>query len=178
MMGCTRCDLFLRRTRVVPGTGPHDARILLVGEAPGATEDRDGIPFVGRSGALLDSMLAEADIRREDVFIANVIRCRPPENRAPRPAELRACAGWLREQIRLIAPTLVVTLGRFALQHFVPGARITLLQGQLLPIDTPMGDIVVYPLLHPSAILRDPRKRPAYANQFRAIPGILEDLER
>src|SRR5687768_7859661 len=115
MVRCTRCDLYVSRTQVVPGAGAAKAGLLFVGEAPGASEDREGIPFVGASGKLLNGMLEAAGIDRGEVFIANVVRCRPPENRAPKPRELRACAGWLAEQIRLIDPKLVVSLGRFAL---------------------------------------------------------------
>src|SRR5680860_1410335 len=131
MVRCTRCDLFRSRTQVVPGAGSARASILFVGEAPGASEDRQGIPFVGASGRLLDAMLESAGISREEVFIANVVRCRPPENRNPRRIEIRACAGWLAEQVRIIDPRRVATLGRFALQHFIPGARITQVQGSI-----------------------------------------------
>jgi DNA polymerase len=176
MVRCTRCDLFLSRTQVVPGSGNLRARVLFVGEAPGAAEDREGVPFVGRSGALLTEMLAGAGIPREEVFIANVIRCRPPANRPPRPAEVRACAGWLVEQIRLLNPALIVTLGRFAYQHFVPKGSITLAQAQVAEVETTAGTVRLYPLLHPSAILRDPRKRSLYAEQFRNIHKILSEL--
>ena len=169
MVRCTRCDLFLSRTQVVPGDGPPHSTLLFVGEAPGATEDREGRPFVGRAGALLDAMLSEADLRREEVFIANVIRCRPPENRNPRAAEIRACSGWLREQIRLIRPALVVTLGRFALQHFIPTARITAVEGTILNASYHGGELRIYPLLHPSAVLRNPTLRDAYALRFRDL---------
>jgi uracil-DNA glycosylase len=173
MKRCTRCDLFLSRTQVVPGSGDEvRGGIMLVGEAPGATEDRDGVPFVGRSGALLEQMLAEAGLSREDVFVANVIRCRPPENRNPKPAELRACAGWMERQVGILRPRLVVTLGRFALQHFIPGGGITALQGEALELEYGTATVVVFPLLHPSAILRNPKSRAAYAALFRKL-GIL-----
>jgi uracil-DNA glycosylase len=169
MVRCTRCDLFLGRTQVVPGAGSADASVLFVGEAPGANEDREGIPFVGASGSLLNAMLEVAGIERERVFIANVVRCRPPKNRSPRAREIRACAGWLAEQIRLIGPDLVVTLGRFALQHFLPDGRITRLQATLQEV--PYGDVTlrVFPLLHPSAVLRSPNLRPGYEEQFRQL---------
>ena len=174
MVRCTRCDLFMSRTRVVPGSGPADARVLFVGEAPGRSEDEEGVPFVGRSGALLTSMLEEAGLARDEIFIANVVRCRPPENRNPRAAEIRACAGWLQEQIRLISPGLTISLGRFALQHFLPAGRITALQGEVQEVQTGGRPLPLLPLLHPSAVLRNPQLRPAYADQFRRIPEILE----
>jgi len=170
---CTRCDLFLSRTQVVPGAGATKPELLVVGEAPGATEDREGLPFVGRSGALLDEMLAVAGLSREEVFIANVIRCRPPGNRSPRAAELRACAGWLAEQIRLLEPSLVLTLGRYALQHFFPQGRVTQLQGKPHRATYGTREVTVYPLVHPSAVLRDPRLRAPYAEQFRELGRLL-----
>jgi uracil-DNA glycosylase len=177
MVRCTRCDLFMSRSQVVPGNGAPRAELLLVGEAPGETEDRKGIPFVGRSGALLEGMLAAGGFAREEVFIANVVRCRPPGNRNPRAAEMRACAGWLGEQVRLIQPTLVVTLGRYALQHFLPGGKITLLQGEVVPVEYGGGPLHLYPLLHPSAILRNPDLRPAYAAQFERVASLLPKLK-
>lgn len=169
MLRCTRCDLYLSRTQVVPGSGDPNADLLLVGEAPGATEDKLGIPFVGSSGKLLDAMLAAAGITREEVFIANVVRSRPPRNRPPKPRELRACAGWLAEQIRIIQPRLVVTLGRFALQHFVPGGKITTLQGAIQHVEYGTETLRLLPLLHPSAVLRNPDLREPYEKQFRAL---------
>lgn len=169
MVGCTRCDLFQSRTRVVPGAGARDARIFFVGEAPGASEDREGVPFVGASGRLLDAMLAEVGIAREQVFIGNVVRCRPPQNRNPRAREIAACAGWLAEQVRLIGPLLVVTLGRFALQHFIPGGKITQLGGSIQELEYAGRSLRLFPLLHPAAVLRDPRRRPEYLEDFRKM---------
>jgi uracil-DNA glycosylase len=172
MLRCTRCDLFLSRTRVVPGAGSHRPSLLLVGEAPGATEDREGVPFVGSSGRLLDAMLGSAGLSRDDVFIANVVRCRPPQNRNPKAREIRACAGWLAEQIRLLRPPLIVTLGRFALQHFIPKGKITQLQGTVQEVEYAAARLRLLPLLHPSAVLRDPRLREVYRKQFSELPAI------
>jgi uracil-DNA glycosylase family 4 len=173
MVRCTRCDLSLSRTQVVPGAGDARASLLFVGEAPGANEDREGVPFVGASGRLLDAMLEEAGIERDQVFIANVVRCRPPKNRNPRAREIRACAGWLAEQIRLVQPGLVATLGRFALQHFIPGGKITQLQATLQQIDYGGREVRVFPLLHPSAVLRTPDLRPRYQEQFQQLAATL-----
>lgn len=173
MVRCTRCDLALSRRQVVPGAGSPAPRILLVGEAPGASEDRDGVPFVGASGKLLDSMLQAAGVPREEVFIANVVRCRPPENRNPRAREIRACAGWLAEQVRLTGPEVIVTLGRFALQHFVPDGKITRMQAELLEMEYGSTRIQLYPLLHPSAVLRSPDLRPTYQGQFEKLSTLL-----
>lgn len=176
MVRCTRCTLSESRIQVVPGSGPADAELMFIGEAPGAREDELGEPFVGRSGALLDEMLASAGIDRSQVFIANIIRCRPPENRNPRTREVRACRGWLQEQLRLIRPALVAPLGRFALQHLVPGASVTRLQGELLAIGEGRTAIDLYPLLHPSAILRNANLKEGYREQFSRIPGLLDTL--
>ncbi|CAN5809301.1 uracil-DNA glycosylase [soil metagenome] len=175
MSGCTRCDLFLGRTQVVPGHGNPEAQLFFVGEAPGATEDQQGVPFVGASGRLLDSMLLGAGIRREDVFIGNIVRCRPPENRNPRTRQIAACAGWLAEQLRLVNPRLVVPLGRFALHHFLPAGKITQVQASLREIPYHGGTIRIFPLVHPAAVLRNPRLRPLYQDQFRSLAGLISE---
>lgn len=172
MVRCTRCDLFLSRTQVVPGAGNPRAGLLLVGEAPGAQEDREGVPFVGASGRLLNTMLEIAGIDRTAVFVANTVRCRPPKNRPPRAREIRACQGWMEEQVRLIEPETVATLGRFALQHFVPKGKITQLKGVLQEVEYHGRTLRLFPLLHPSAVLRDPNLRPEYEEHFRALAGV------
>jgi uracil-DNA glycosylase len=172
MRGCTRCALAQGRTQVVPGAGSPRAGLLLVGEAPGAREDAEGVPFVGRSGKLLDATLQAAGLRRDELFVANVVRCRPPDNRNPRPPEIRACAGWLAEQIRLLAPRVVVPLGRFALQHFVPGARVSELQGRPRQVRYAGRRLQLFPVLHPAAVLRSPRLRPDYEQQFRRLAAL------
>jgi uracil-DNA glycosylase family 4 len=177
MVRCTRCDLSLSRTKVVPGAGAHGARLLFVGEAPGANEDRQGVPFVGASGRLLNEMLESVGIGRDEVFIANVVRCRPPENRNPRAAEIRACAGWLAQQIRLIRPALVATLGRYALQHFIPDGKITQLQGKVQELDYNGRPLHLFPLFHPAAVLRVPERRPEYEELFRRLAGTLKKIE-
>jgi uracil-DNA glycosylase len=176
MVRCTRCELSVSRTQVVPGAGAPRAGLLIVGEAPGASEDREGVPFVGASGRLLDEMLGLAGIRRDQVFIANVVRCRPPENRSPRVKEIRACAGWLAEQIRLIEPGLVLVLGRFALQHFFPEGSITRLKGTLQQIDYQGRSFGLFSVLHPAAVLRAPDRRPEYQEHFRRLGEVWGEL--
>jgi uracil-DNA glycosylase len=176
MVRCTRCELFQTRIQVVPGDGNPAAEVMFVGEAPGASEDAAGLPFVGRSGKLLDEMLHLAGLERAEVFIGNVIRSRPPGNRSPRAKELRACAGWLHEQIRLIEPKLVVTLGRFALQHFVPGGKVTQLKGSLMRVEYDGRGLALFPLLHPSAILRSPDRRPEYETDFRRLGEVRQEI--
>lgn len=151
MQGCTACRLAETRTRVVAGSGPSNARLFLLGEAPGASEDRQGEPFVGRSGRLLDELLGEVGLDRDRVFVTNVVKCRPPDNRNPRADEIGACRGHLESQLRLIEPRVVVTLGNFAAQ-WVLSTRdgITRLRGRSYPWE---GRTVV-PTFHPAAALR------------------------
>jgi DNA polymerase len=149
---CIRCPLALGRTQVVFGMGRADADLLFVGEGPGAEEDRQGLPFVGRSGKLLDRLLGEEiGITRAECYIANVVKCRPPENRDPKPDEIEACRPWLAQQLELIAPKVVVTLGRFAAQLLLDRSEgITKLRGRTYPF----GSAVLVPTLHPAAALR------------------------
>ena len=150
--GCTRCPLAVTRTQVVFGVGDPDADLMFVGEAPGRDEDLRGEPFVGRSGQLLDRLLAEeVGIGRERVYIANVVKCRPPDNRDPRPDEIGACRPYLDRQVALIAPKVVVTLGNFATRLLLDTDRgITTLRGTSYP----MGETTLVPTFHPAAALR------------------------
>jgi len=170
---CTLCHLCKTRTHAVPGEGSHTPQILFVGEGPGAEEDRLGRPFVGRSGRFLDGMIESVGLRREDVFITNVVKCRPPENRDPRPAEIFSCRGYLERQIELLAPRIVVTLGRFSMQHWFPGERITRIHGQAKEIGP---ERVVLPMFHPAAALRNPQWREAFAADMQKLPGLLDRL--
>lgn len=174
MACCTRCELALERTQVVPGVGPADARVMLLGEAPGAQEDRAGEPFVGRAGKLLDQLLAAASLRRSDVFITNVVACRPPKNRNPRAREVRAHAPWLDAQLRLVRPEVVVTLGSVALKHFVKAGKITELHGA--PQALVRGDLstILLPTYHPAAALRRRELRPVLEADLARLPGLLE----
>ncbi len=149
---CTRCPLSAGRTQVVFGMGRPDADLLFVGEGPGAEEDKQGLPFVGRSGKLLDRLLVEElGMTRDLCYIANVVKCRPPENRDPRPDEIAACRPWLEQQVELIQPKVVVTLGRFAAQLLLDTSEgITKLRGRSYPF----GAAVLVPTLHPAAALR------------------------
>ncbi|HEY4927835.1 MAG TPA: uracil-DNA glycosylase [Acidimicrobiales bacterium] len=150
--GCTRCPLAATRTQVVYGTGDPDADLMFVGEAPGRDEDLQGIPFVGRSGKLLDRLLVEeVGISRDQVYVANVVKCRPPDNRDPRPDEIAACRPYLEEQVAVIAPKVVVTLGNFATRLLLDTDQgITKLRGAAYP----MGDAQLVPTFHPAAALR------------------------
>ncbi len=161
-----------RATNIVPGEGSPTADVLLVGEAPGASEDEQGRPFVGRSGRLLDELLDEAGLLRADVFITNVVKARPPGNRDPRAGEVVHHMPWLEQQLALIGPRVVIPVGRHALAHFAPGRRITDVHGALL---VERGRRLV-PWLHPAAALRNPRLRETLVQDARALPGILESI--
>jgi uracil-DNA glycosylase len=157
-------------TNIVPGEGSHTAGVMLVGEAPGAREDELGRPFVGRSGMLLDELLAEAGLARDDVFITNVVKARPPRNRDPTAAEVAHYLPWLEQQLALIRPSVVIPVGRHALAHFAPGRKITEVHGELIA----ERDRWLVPWLHPAAGLRSRGMREALIQDARSLPGFLE----
>jgi uracil-DNA glycosylase len=160
-------------TNIVPGEGSPTADVLLVGEAPGASEDKQGRPFVGRSGKLLDELLAEAGLVRDDVFITNVVKARPPGNRDPKADEVAHYLPWLEQQLALIAPSVIIPVGRHALAHFAPGKKITEVHGTLIV----ERDRRLVPWLHPAAALRNQDLRETLFQDARALPGILETAD-
>lgn len=167
---CTACGLAEGRTNCVFGEGNRDAALMFVGEAPGEQEDLQGIPFVGRAGQLLDRYLYAVDIKREDVYIANILKCRPPHNRDPLPAEEDACIGFLREQVRLIRPRVIVCLGRIAAMRLIsPDFKITRDHGKWYE----RGDFLMTAVYHPAALLRDPRKKDDMLADMRSIKSKL-----
>ncbi len=172
---CERCPhLAQTRTQVVFGAGNADADLLFVGEAPGADEDRDGVPFVGRAGKLLTELLAGIGIAREDVFIANVLKCRPPENRNPTAPEIANCSEWLFRQLELIQPTVVVTLGNFATKLLRDDqTSITKIHGQAEVRVIGRRAVRLFPVLHPAAALYTPSNREVLAADFALIPGLV-----
>lgn len=167
---CTRCLLHQGRTKAVPGEGPENADIMFIGEAPGFHEDQQGRPFVGAAGKFLDELLNSIDLERKDVFIANVIKCRPPGNRDPLPEEIESCKPFLDRQIEIIQPKLVVTLGRFSMARAFPKARISHIHGQPRKI----GGVVYYPMYHPAAALHQPSLRRTVEEDMRRIPELIE----
>jgi uracil-DNA glycosylase len=171
---CLKCKLAESRTNAVPGEGPDDARILFIGEAPGFHEDRQGRPFVGAAGQYLTELLQKVGLRREQVYITNVIKCRPPGNRDPQPDEVAACRGYLDRQIELIRPRLVVTLGRFSMDRYFPGASISRIHGQPKRV----GSVIYYPVFHPAAALHQPRWKSLLDEDFARIPGLLTQLDQ
>ena len=170
---CQKCRLCEGTTHAVPGEGPADADIMLIGEAPGYNEDQQGRPFVGSAGQFLESLLASIHLTRDDVFIANVIKHRPPNNRDPQSDELEACRPFLDRQIALVKPKMIVTLGRFSMALAFEDARISRIHG------TPkkVGDIVYFPMFHPAAALHQPKYRTFIEQDMLKIPDILANLQ-
>jgi len=168
--GCTRCPLAARRTRTVPGEGNVLSDVLLVGEGPGAREDATGRPFVGPAGQLLDELLGSIGWLRDDVFITNVVKCRPPGNRDPEPGEIAACGGYLDRQEETLDPAVVVTLGRHSLQRYLPGSRIGAVHGALR---RSYSGLHVFPMYHPAAALHQASLRETLFHDMRGLPAAL-----
>jgi DNA polymerase len=175
--GCTRCKLAAGRTNAVPGEGSPDTEVVFIGEGPGFNEDQLGRPFVGRAGDLLVKLLGSIEWRREDVFITNVVKCRPPDNRDPEPEEVAACAPYLQRQLQILDPALIVTLGRHSMARFMPGARISQAHGTTGPVDSASGapDATVFAMYHPAAALRSTAVERESYDDMGAVPRALLD---
>ena len=170
---CQQCELAKSRTKVVPGEGAEDADIMFIGEAPGWHEDQQGRPFVGPAGSFLDELLASIQLKRSQVYIANVIKCRPPGNRDPLPSEVRNCRSWLERQIEVINPRVIVTLGRYSMAMFFPGKSISKIHGTAQK----RGDIIYYAMYHPAAALHQQSLRQAIKEDMLKIPSLLARTE-
>lgn len=170
---CTLCELARTRTHAVPGDGPERAAVMLIGEGPGFHEDQQARPFVGPAGKFLDDLLGKAGLSRADVFVTNVVKCRPPGNRDPLPDEITACGGYLDRQINAIDPTVIVTLGRFSMARWFPGERITKIHGKPKKI----GARTIVPMFHPAAALHQGNLKPVIEEDFAALRSILEKAE-
>ena len=166
---CFDCDLSQSRTKAVPGEGPKNADLMFIGEGPGFNEDQQSRPFVGAAGQYLEELLAKVDMKRDSVFITNMVKCRPPGNRDPLPGEIEACSKYIDEQIRLVQPKVIVTLGRHSLGKFLPGETIGKVHGKPKRV----GDLIVYPIYHPAAALRRHSLRLVMENDFQLIPSLL-----
>ena len=170
---CRACELHTTRTNCVFGTGNVDADLLFVGEAPGDNEDKTGVPFVGRAGQLLDQYLYAVDIPRESVYIANILKCRPPKNRDPLPAEEDACMDFLRRQVKLIRPKIIVCLGRIAAMRLIrPDYKITKEHGEWVQ----KGNFLITAVYHPALLLRDPRRKEEMLVDMKKIKEKLDEL--
>ena len=177
---CTDCRLHEGRTKAVPGEGDPDTEVVFVGEGPGFNEDRQGRPFIGRAGDLLVKLIATIGWRREDVFITNVVKCRPPDNRDPQPDEIAACARYLQRQLAILDPAVIVTLGRHSMGRFMPGARISQAHGTVRPADPATGarSALVFAMYHPAAALRTPSiERESYSD-VAGVPAALIEARR
>jgi len=170
---CQQCEIAKYRTKVVPGEGAEDADIMFIGEAPGWHEDQQGRPFVGPAGLYLDELLASINLKREQVYIANVIKCRPLGNRDPLPTEIHNCRKWLERQIELIRPKMVVTLGRYSMAMFFPGKSISKIHGTAQKRD----NTIYYAMYHPAAALHQQSLRRAIEEDMLKIPSLLAQAE-
>ena len=168
---CTDCQLHRQRTQAVPGVGSPQAQVMFVGEGPGYQEDRQGEPFVGPAGQFLNELLASVGLRREDVFIANMVKCRPPNNRDPFPGEIAACGKYLDEQIKLIAPRVIVPLGRHALAKWFPNETISKVRARPRRV----GSVTLFPLYHPAAALHNPALKQTIEQDFQALGRLLKE---
>lgn len=166
-MGCTKCPLAATRTKLVFGVGNENAKVLFIGEGPGANEDLQGEPFVGRGGQLLDKFLAAVDLdRKKNIYIANMVKCRPPQNRDPSPEEQNECIGWLREQTRLLKPKIIVCLGRISATRLIsPDFKVTKQHGQFFD----KNGTLMMGTFHPAALLRNPNQKPEALEDFIAL---------
>ena len=170
---CRDCELARSRTKVVPGEGAEDAELLFIGEAPGWHEDQQGRPFVGPAGQFLDELLASVGLKRQDVYIANVIKCRPPQNRDPLPSEIESCRKWLDRQIEIIQPRMIITLGRYSLMRYFPNESIGKIHGKPRKLE----GVVYYPMYHPAAALHQGSLRRIIEADMLKIPQILTQGE-
>jgi len=167
---CKQCKLFLTRNKSVPGEGPVKSKFMFIGEGPGFHENEQGKPFVGQAGKFLDELLGYAGLHREKVYITNVVKCRPPGNRDPEPEELIACRAYLEEQMEIINPPVIVTLGRFSMAHFILDGKISTIHGKPVAVN---GKLIV-PMYHPAAALHQPALKGVLIEDFKKLPGIIE----
>jgi uracil-DNA glycosylase len=167
---CQECALYHSRKNAVPGEGPANSEIMFIGEGPGFYENEQGRPFVGAAGKFLDELLAQAGLKRPEVWIGNVVKCRPPGNRDPLPEELAACDKYLELQMATICPKIIITLGRYSMGKFMPGAKISAVHGQMRRI----GDRFVIAMFHPAAALHQASLKPAILKDFGQLPKLLD----
>ncbi len=171
---CQKCALYHSRKKSVPGEGPANSEIMFIGEGPGFYENEQGRPFVGAAGQFLDQLLAQAGLKRSDVWIGNVVKCRPPGNRDPLPEELAACDEYLERQIKAINPSIIITLGRYSMGKFMPGAKISTVHGQMRKV----GERYVIAMFHPAAALHQASLKPSILADFAKLPELLAQARK
>ena len=179
---CARCCLHETRTNTVPGEGDADADIMFIGEAPGRNEDEQGKPFVGRAGKVFDKLLASIKLTRDQIYLCNILKCRPPDNRNPLPAEIESCVGSLDLQIKIVDPQVIATLGTFATAYIfekfsVPAARISDVAGKVIDIQTPFGVKKIVPLFHPAVATYNPSKMDELIKHFKVMKKVIKQAE-
>lgn len=174
---CQKCELYKTALNAVPGAGNPNAKIVFIGEAPGANEDKQGLPFVGNSGKLLDKLLNGIELRREDVYIANILKHRPPDNRDPLPSEIKVCTPYLKAQLQVLEPKIIITLGRYALNYFLPDVMISKVRGQISQITWQGLPLTLIPVYHPSAGLRNGSMLSALELDFQTIGKFLKTIK-
>ena len=170
---CQRCGLHKTATRAVPGEGPEDSKLMFVGEAPGFHEDQQGRPFVGAAGQFLEGLLASIGLKRDQVFITNIVKHRPPNNRDPLPGEIIACRPWVQKQIEIIRPKVIVTLGRYSMEMFFPGKSISRIHGTGQDKD----GVIYFAMYHPAAALHQQSLRQAIEADMLKIPALVQEIE-
>jgi uracil-DNA glycosylase family 4 len=171
---CRRCELYKQATRAVPGSGPENAEIMFIGEAPGYHEDQEGQPFVGAAGKFLDELFASIGMKRAQVYIANVVKHRPPNNREPLPSEIASCSFWLNRQIEIIHPKIIVTLGRHSMARFFPNKSISRIHGTTEKKD----GVVFYAMYHPAAALHQQSLRDQIEQDMKKIPALFKEIQQ
>jgi DNA polymerase len=171
---CRRCELARQRTKVVPGEGAEDATIAFIGEAPGWHEDQQGRPFVGPAGQFLDELLASIGLKRQQVYICNVLKCRPPGNRDPQPMEIKTCQEWLDRQLQMLHPKMIVTLGRYSMARYFPGETISKIHGKARKD----GDLIYFAMYHPAAALHQQKLRETIQADMLKIPALLAESQK
>lgn len=173
------CELKISATQPVFGHGNPNTEIVFIGEAPGKSEDEKGIPFVGAAGKFLDEMLAKANLKRDDIYITNIVKYRPPNNRDPLPAEIAACEEWLHTELNFIKPRVIVTLGRYSLNHFIPDVKISEVHGNAFRRNVPgLGKQVFFALYHPAAALYNGGMRETLIKDFLKVPKLVKQLKK
>jgi len=176
---CKKCELFKKRNNTVPGKGNPKAKIMFIGEAPGKNEDLQGIPFIGRAGDILSELLEEINLKREDIFITNIVKCRPPNNRDPTPEEIKTCAPFLEKQIQVIKPKVIITLGRFAMNYILkkynlPEKSITQAHGEHYQVNTLENNLLIMPMYHPAATIYNPSKINDLKTDFKKLQKLIK----